>query len=121
MNLGPAIDKLHGLREKKRELEVEISKLRKLMEEEEENIFAMLEEQELPGARGHTATVSITESVVPVIENDELFFDHIMETGDLHLLERRPAVRSYRELREAGEDVPGLRPFTKRTLSLRKN
>ena len=121
MNLGAAIDKLHGLREEKRNLEAEISKIRKVMEEEEINIFALLEEQDLPGAKGHTATVSITESVVPVLDNDEVFFDHIMKTGDLHLLERRPSVRAYRELRESGEEVPGLRPFTKRTLSLRSN
>jgi len=121
MNLGAAIDKLHGLREEKRNLEAEISKIRKVMEEEEINIFALLEEQDLPGAKGHTATVSITESVVPVLENDEVFFDHIMKTGDIHLLERRPSVRAYRELRESGEEVPGLRPFTKRTLSLRSN
>ena len=121
MNLGAAIDKLHGLREEKRNLEAEISKIRKVMEEEEINIFALLEEQDLPGAKGHTATVSITESVVPVLEDDEVFFDHIMKTGDLHLLERRPSVRAYRELLESGEEVPGLRPFTKRTLSLRSN
>ena len=121
MNLGKAIDKLHELREQKRVLEDEIKQIKQTMEEEELNIFAMLEEQDIPGARGHTATVSITEAVVPVIENDDVFFDHILQTGDVHLLERRPSVRAYRELTEAGEEVPGLRPFTRRTLSLRKN
>jgi len=121
MNLGKAIDKLHALREKKRLLEDEIKTIRQTMEEEEINIFAMLEEQEIPGARGHTATVSITNSVVPIIENDEIFFDHVLTTGDIHLLERRPSVRAYREMIEAGEEIPGLRPFTRRTLSLRKN
>jgi len=121
MNLGKAIDKLHDLREKKRALELEVAEIRKVMEEEELNIFALLEEQDIPGARGHTATVSITESIVPVIENDDIFFGHVLTTGDIHLLERRPSVRAYRELTEAGEVVPGLRSFTRRTLSLRKN
>lgn len=121
MSIGAAIDKLHGLREKKRNLEKEIAKLRKIMEEEEINIFALLEEQDIPGAKGHTASVSITESVVPVIDDDEEFFSHVLATGDIHLLERRPSVRAYRELLESGEAVPGLRPFTKRTLSLRSN
>jgi hypothetical protein len=120
-NLGAAIDKLHTLREEKRLLEERVKDIRKVMEEEEINIFAMLEEQDIPGAKGHTASVSITESIVPVIENDELFFEHILQTGDLHLLERRPSVRAYREIKQSGEEVPGLRPFTRRTLSLRKN
>ena len=121
MNLGAAIDKLHNLREKKRELEDEVKKIRKIMDEEEINIFALLEEQDIPGAKGHTASVSITESIVPVIENDEIFFEHVLTTGDIHLLERRPSVRAFRETMESGDTVPGLRPFTRRTLSLRKN
>lgn len=119
MNLGAAIDKLYHLREQKRLHENEIKMLNQTMAEEEENILAMLQEVGTTISSGAAATVSITEQVLPIIDDAEAFFDHIQETGDFHLLERRPSARAYREMLEAGEDVPGLRKFVKRKLSLR--
>ena len=119
MNLGKAIDHLHALREQKRLLEADLKELRQKMEEAETNIFALLEQNGVTASAGSAASVSITETIVPVIDDADTFFDHIIASGDIHLLERRPSSRAYRELLEAGEVVPGLRPFTKRNLSLR--
>lgn len=119
MNLGKTIDALHALREHKRALEAELKDVRQEIEEAEQNVMEMLKQNGVTMSAGEHATVSITETVVPAVEDWDAFYEHIMQTGDFHLLERRPASRAYRELLESGEDVPGLRPFTKRNLSLR--
>ena len=119
MNLGQRIDHLYQLREQKRKLEADLKELREKMEEDEIEIFEMLKNNGTSTADGLNAKVSITETIVPVIDDADEFFDHVLATGDIHLLERRVSSRAYRELLEAGEEVPGLRPFNRRTLSLR--
>lgn len=119
MSIGHAIDKLYDLREEKRRLEAELKKVRQLMEEEEINIFELFKQQDVTMSGGSRATCSVTETVVPVVDDYDKLQEHLLATGDLHLLERRVSSRAYREMLEAGEDVPGVRPFTKRALSLR--
>ena len=121
MNLGSAIDNLFDLRQQKAKLDKKVTDLKKIIEEAELNVQGLLRENNVTLSRGEFATASITETIVPVVDDWDAFYDHILQTEGFHLLERRPASRAYRELLEAGEDVPGLRPFTKHNLSLRKN
>lgn len=65
-------------------------------------------------------TVSIKELIVAKVDDWEKFYDYIKETGDFHLLERRPANVAFREMLEAEQEVPGVSPFTKRSISLTK-
>jgi hypothetical protein len=120
MNLGTSIDKLHELKKTKAEIEKQLKAIKDDILEAEAEVFEKLNEQGVTLSRGTTATASITESIIPSVEDWDAFYGHILDTGDVHLLERRPATRAYRELYEAGEEVPGIAPFTKRTLNLRK-
>ena len=70
-------------------------------------------------AKGVKASVSISENVIPVVKDWDSFYGYILETKQPYLLERRPSVSSFRELLESGVEVPGLQPFTKRTLNIR--
>ena len=121
MNLGTAIDDLYLLRQQKAELDKQKKDLQCQIDEAEEKVTQLLNDSGVTLSRGETATASITEMAMPQVEDWDLFYEHILESGDFHLLERRPASRPYRELLEAGIEIPGLRTFTKRSLSIRTN
>lgn len=120
MNLGEKIDNLFQLREQIRELDKELQALKADKNELELEILGDLDSQGLQLTRGGRATVSISEQVVPVVEDWDAYYEYIQNEGALFLLERRPATAAWRELYESGELPPGTTPFTKRSLSLRK-
>lgn len=60
--------------------------------------------------------VQVDESIVPQVEDWEAFFKFMASKKQYHMVERRPSVTAYRELRELGKVVPGLRDFTKKKL-----
>lgn len=117
---GRATDELYELREKKRDLERQVKAVEEQMEELETELIGSLDEQESTMSRGKTASASITESIIPIIEDIEAFHQYMLENEALHLLQNRPAVGAFRELLDAGETIPGLSPMTKRKISLRK-
>jgi hypothetical protein len=65
-------------------------------------------------------TATVTETVVPVVEDWDSVHQYILENEAPHLLQRRVAAAAFRELQDMGVDVPGLSPYTKRAISLRK-
>jgi hypothetical protein len=70
---------------------------------------------------GATITASITEVVLPQVVDWDAVYEHIKESGDFYLLQKRPAAAAFRELIDSGETVPGMEPYTKRSISLRKS
>jgi len=64
--------------------------------------------------------ISINEIVVANVEDWEKFHEWIYAHKAGHMLERRVANIAFREMLELEENVPGLKPFTKRTISLTK-
>ena len=67
-------------------------------------------------SRTHTATK--TSETVPVVDDWDEFFEWLWETKSWHLLQRRIAVKAFREVIESGGAVPGLRPTDKIDISL---
>ena len=119
-SLGSLIDEMFDLRERKRELERELKEIEETMADRESQVIQMLDKDEITLSRGRRASASITESEVPVIEDWEAVQEYIRENDALHLLQRRVSSTAWRELKDAGELIPGTRPFTQRKLSLRK-
>jgi len=66
-------------------------------------------------------TASIVETVVPQVVDWDAVFEHIKETGDFYLLQKRPAAAAFRELHSSGQVIPGMEAYTKRSISLRKS
>ncbi len=64
--------------------------------------------------------IGIKETIVANVDDWELFYEWLYQTKSGHMLERRVANIAFREMMELGEDVPGLEPFTKKTISLTK-
>lgn len=120
MNIGQSIDALYTLREQKRELNQQIKEIDENYSQIESKLIAMLQEQEMDTGKSKLASATISTSIVPNVDDWEAFYAFIVETNQPFLLERRPSVTAYRDLLQAGEEIPGVEPFTKVSLSLRK-
>lgn len=117
--IGVKIDQLHALREQKRALEEQIKQLSERMNELENQLIAQMDEEGVTKATGNTATVSISTSVKPSVEDWDAFYAYIHRHKYYHLLERRPSVTGCRELLETKGKIPGVIPFTQRKLNIR--
>jgi|AntRauTorckE5430_2_1112549.scaffolds.fasta_scaffold142298_1 hypothetical protein len=96
------------LDDRKRELEIEL--------------LNYLENQGTDSARiNGLGTISKTEAVMPQAEDWSKLYEHIQDTGSFHLLNRALNAAAYRETLESGVEVPGIVPFNKVTLSVRKD
>ena len=67
--------------------------------------------QQLTGPDG--VGVNIEHSTVPTVEDWDMFYTYIHTRQAYHMLQRRPAVNAYNEVRDQGEDVPGVKDFTR--------
>ena len=120
MNIGQSIDALYNLREQKRELNAQIKSIDEEYAQIESALIQMLQEQEMATGKSKLASATISTSIVPNVDDWEAFYEFIVASNQPFLLERRPSVTAYRDLLQAGEEVPGVSPFTKTSLSLRK-
>lgn len=120
MKLDEAIDKLFLLRETKRGLEAQVKAVNVEMKDLNDWLIAKYGEVGTVTARGNYASATITETVVPTIEDWGLVQNYIIENDALYLVHRRISSGPWKELTDTGEVVPGIVPFTKRAISLRK-
>lgn len=119
MSIGDKIDRIWGIREEIRELESKIKDLAKAKELIEEELLKQMDAEGITKSTGHRASVSISENIKPQVEDWDAFYAYIHKYGYFHLLERRPSVTGCRELFETKGMIPGVVPWTKRTVNLR--
>lgn len=117
--IGAKIDKLHDLRESKRALEEQIKEIVGKASELENALMEQMDTEGVSKSTGNSATVSITLSVKPSVDDWEAFYKYIHRMKYYHLLERRPSVTGCRELLETKGKIPGIVPFTQRKLNIR--
>jgi hypothetical protein len=117
--IGAKIDKLHALREQKRALEEQIRQLSGQMDVLENDLIAQMDTEGVSKSTGNSATVSISTSVKPSVDDWDAFYAYIHRFKYYHLLERRPSVTGCRELLEIKGKIPGVVPFTQRKLNIR--
>lgn len=130
-NIGAEIDKLYKIQSELDRHDAEVKKLDLKREKiqarydaQEAKLFTNFDKQELEGATGKNAVVSLDRKVYGNIANPKLMYDFIFKTKRFDLLQRRLNNAVYRELSAEGKKkVPGLLPFTKTVLKLkgRKN
>jgi hypothetical protein len=119
IQIGPTIDKLNALREKKRELETQVADIEAEYKTLEELLMEKLEAEGSDKGAGKTASASISRSVVGNVTDWEKFNAFVKKTGFFHLFQRRLSDAAVRELFEQGKKIPGCEPFTKKRLNLR--
>lgn len=114
--LGEAIDALQLLKAQRKALEDEAAELAARIKEAEERVIAHMDEQNITGGVGTLARVQIRSSVKPSVKDWDRFYQYIHTHEYYHLLERRPSVTGCREIFERDGQIPGVEPFTLRTL-----
>jgi len=103
----------------KKSHEATVKDIKEKIDEVDHQILNALDTAGIEQARAGDTTVYVNKTMVPQVEDWEALNAHIIAHQDLHLLERRVAVRAWRELFEAGELLPGTEPFEKVTLGKR--
>lgn len=119
LNTSELIDKRLAIRQALADLAEQEKHLKEQQEEVDYQLMQKLEADGLSKFSNDQATISISEQIVPQVEDWDALQAHILKTGEFELMQRRPAVKAYRELREAGVEVPGVVDFTKRGLNVR--
>lgn len=117
--MGALIDAIWATREEKRRLEAQVKETEAHTAELQEQLMARMEAEGTDKAQGSKASVSISSNVVANVEDWDQFWAYVIKKKYTHLLQRRVSDPAYRELLEAGQKVPGVEPFTKRTLNVR--
>lgn len=117
--IGDKIDELYQLRESKRALEEQLKDINKEMVAIESDLIDQMDAAKTSKSATDTASVSISKSVVPAVEDWDKFYDFIQQNGYFHMLERRPAALACREMFEQGGQIPGVVPFVKRKLNIK--
>lgn len=117
--VGVKIDALHALREEKRQLEELLKAKAQEIDLAENDLIEQMDQQNITKSTGSKATVSISTSVKPSVEDWDAFYAYIHKNKYYHLLERRPSVTGCRELFDHKGAIPGVVPFTQRKLNVR--
>lgn len=123
MNIGSIINKIHQIREERRELAKEDKALKTEFDEGKTVLIDYLVEQGTNGARSDKAVASITESDVGNIDDRERFWKWVMRTKRYEMLTwnvSQPALREFIEQSRGNKPPPGIEMFTKRDVSLTK-
>lgn len=123
--LSEKIDLLHSLREQIRVKQAELKELEEEFDTLEERTLGQMEVEQCSAFKASKATASVSMSVIPIWDTQDAeafqkFSKYVLKNGALYLLEKRVAVKAWRELLERGKEVPGLVPLVKRRLHLTK-
>lgn len=118
--LNEMIDRYWALYQERKELSAEVKDLGEKLTVLERELIQRMDEVGTDQSRSNVASVSISSEVIPDVEDWDAFYSYIQENTAFYLLQRRPTAKAFQELREAGEEIPGVRPFTKRSISIRR-
>lgn len=119
LTIGQLTDKMHTVREEKRELAEKIKALDEEYNALELQLIEIADEQGITKGDGKLANFTISESTVPQVENWDEFYRYIQKNKYWHLLERRPSITGCRELFDTKGAIPGVQKFTRRRINLR--
>ncbi len=119
--LGDDIDRLYALKEAAERADEAAAEKWKVYDEFEARLFARMDNEKTTLSRGGKARASVKEAIVAKVVNWDEFYRFIGRNKAFHLLQRRVSDPAYRELLEQRKNgVPGVEPFTKRSLSVTK-
>ena len=109
---------MHANREARKDLEAKVKDLKNIYDQLEQTLMESMQDVGVTAVKGSTATARISELTVPTIEDWDQTVDYILATNSTHLLQRKINSVGYRELLTMGEEIPGVVPFVKRSISL---
>lgn len=119
MSLGDLIDALDMNRQNRRKYEEALKPLEEEYKVLKADILSKMLNKEISGglekAGGKFATVSISRTTVPVLDDPLVCMKYLVRTGNVHALLSQPfSTPAWRELVERkGADLPGTHTFEK--------
>lgn len=113
VQLGALADSYHAAKTKLKTAEARLEPLRERVHDLEVELLRALAEAKATGARGRKASVTISNQLVPTIEDWSAFEKFVISTKSLDLLQRRVSTSAWRERLEAAVPVPGVVPFSR--------
>ncbi len=69
----------------------------------------------------YNMTFTDVEDQVPNVQDWDAVWQHIVASGDTHLVQRRVSLLAWREMLDHGIEIPGIESFTRHTLRMRGN
>lgn len=99
----------------------EEKRLKALLEGNEFAIIEQLDAQGVTRSGIGPNSMSISETLVGNVQDWDQVHAYIRDNDAFHLLQRRLANAAYGEILALGDELPGVEPFTKRSLNFRKS
>lgn len=120
--LGGLADALYGKNEELAAANARVKELDNEKRELENQLLSAMQQEKTDIVRGKRATVSISETIRPQIQDFDAFAAFVLRRKALHLFERRIASRPYGELKDSlgKKPIPGVSEFTTTRLNVRK-
>ena len=119
VTIGGLIDQMSTVREKRRTLATQDKELETEINELEKQLIELMDAEGQTKATGHSASASISETIVFNTVDWDAFMKYLIRTKQSHLVQRRVSAPAVLELFTLKGSVPGLEPFTKRSINLR--
>ena len=122
LNLGALGDELYEKNQEIAQINAQLKEVENEKREIENKLLGAMQEIGTDIVRGSLATISISETVRPQLQDADLFFAFVYRKKALHLMERRIAPTAYREMKDSlgGKPIPGLSEFVQIRLNVRK-
>jgi len=111
-------DKIDLANKEVKKQEEKVKKLKAKYKAMEDAIFNEFSKDELTGAAGKIARVTVLKPKVPSVTDWPKFYKYIAKTKSFDLLQRRVSNAGWKERLEAGKKVPGVKTVTLIKLSL---
>jgi hypothetical protein len=119
ITVGSLIDTMASLREQRRVLAKQDEELKAQYDATEAQLIEMMDGEECVKSTGKVASASISTTTVFNVADWDAFMAYLIKTKQTHLVQRRVSTPAVAEIFEKKGCVPGLEPFTKRSINLR--
>lgn len=120
MKLNELIDRIYDLKQQKKALDDEAKNIAAQVAELEAQALATMAEVGTDSAKSDAVRATVTTKQHASVTDWDALYAFILDNEAFYLLQRRVSEGAYRDMLAEGEELPGVEPFTKTTLSLRK-
>ena len=108
-NLNTLLDELASIRGEIKSLQEQEQVLKLRQNDLDSEIIRKMEDQGLDQIANDVCTVSKKIDVVPTVEDWDVVHQHILDTKQFELLQKRMSATAWRELLQMGQAVPGVK------------
>lgn len=122
MKLGELGDSIYTLQQRISEAAARVKDLESEKRAIETQLMLAMQDAGTDIVRGDIATISISETIRPQIQDYDALTRFILRRKALHLFERRISSTAYREMKDSlgGKGIPGLTEFVQARLNIRR-